>query len=316
MHESWGLTGPQFLAGYGVALAVALISGLIVRARMRAAAQNKSTEPLSADELAYLAGGPRRVAEAALARLVESGALRTSRAGTVSVTGVPATGPVDQAVLADASRHLRRTVSLLLASVVNHPALSRDLASALVRRDLLVAADTVRARLRLAVTPLLVLLGVGVLRWINGVAVGAPVGWLTVLLLVTAVLAVLLRSRPAVPRTERGQRLLEAARDRLTGSVSPWHGVPPGQVPPAAGDLVAVHGLGAYPDPTVRRVLAPARPRRRFGSSTTVASSCSGGIVASGSCSSGSDSSSSSSSCGSGSSGCGSGCGGGCGGGG
>src|SRR3979490_2710896 len=101
MHEPWGIPGPQFLRLYLVALIIALVWTRLARLRMRRTPGGQPPRPLTVDEFAYLAAGPRRVVEASVARLLESGALRVSRAGMLQATGTTAGSAVDQAVLAD-----------------------------------------------------------------------------------------------------------------------------------------------------------------------------------------------------------------------
>ena len=290
MGHPWGIAGPDFLRWYWIALAACLVFALVVRTRMRTARQGEPGRPLDLDELAHLAGGPRRVVEVSVARLIEAGALRPSRRGTVQATGMPVANPVDQAVLADAGRHGHRTVTLLVNTVSRSPAVL-GVADRLVAIGMLIDPAASRARRRLAAAPLLVLLAIGVARWLNGIAIVAPVGFLTVQILVTAVIAVFLLKSPAVQRTSRGDEALE--RTRTGGNPALWGG--------AAG-LVALGGLVAFPDVAVRAALLPP-PAVSSANSWT-------------SDSSGSSCSSSSSSCSSGSS-CGSSCGGGggCGGG-
>jgi uncharacterized protein (TIGR04222 family) len=288
MGHPWGIAGPDFLRWYWIALAACLVFALVVRTRMRTARQGEPGRPLDLDEVAHLAGGPRRVVEVSVARLVEAGALRPSRRGTVQATGMPAVNPVDQAVLADAGRHRHRTVTLLVNTVSRSPAVL-GVAHRLVSVGMLVDPAASRARRRLAAAPLLVLLAVGVARWLNGVTIAAPVGWLTLQLILTAVIAVVLLKAPGVQRTARGDEALD--QTRTGGHAALWGG--------AAG-LVALGGLVAFPDATVRAALLPP-PSVSTSDSWTSGSSCSA---------------SSSSSCSSGSS-CGSSCGGGggCGGG-
>ncbi|NUT12089.1 MAG: TIGR04222 domain-containing membrane protein [Nonomuraea sp.] len=90
-----------------LALALAAAAGATIFAvkreqdAIRGAASGSPRHDLSPYELAYLAGGPRRAAGAAVGLLASSGAVRVSRDGRVHrVDGVRATGdPVEDAVL-------------------------------------------------------------------------------------------------------------------------------------------------------------------------------------------------------------------------
>lgn len=310
MHP-WGLSGPEFLWLYSAGL----VAGIAVAIWRRMAVRRpRLTEPpgrLAPEELGFLAGGPRRAVDVAVARLLRAGAVRVDRRGTLSdVTEGRRTGhPLDDAVLATLTSP--RTVRALGARAQGDPALTA-IGDALVRRGLLVApARAVRAR-RLGPVVLYVLFAVGVVRWINGVANDLPVGYLTALLAATLVVIVLLTIRSIAPpkaRTVHGDRVVTGLMRE--GSNDPL-------------EKVAVRGLSAYPDTVVAEALAvgavAAGAAWSYSSAASFNStyyagagySC-GGSSSSSSCGSSSSScSSSSSSCSSGSS-CGG--GGGCGGG-
>ncbi|MEV4368408.1 TIGR04222 domain-containing membrane protein [Nonomuraea sp. NPDC049637] len=100
-----------FLLILAVALAVAAgVTVLAVRrehAAIRAAAVELRPHGLGLYELAFLAGGSRRVADAAVGLLAASGAVRVSRDGRVhQVAGARRTGePVEDAVLDEVERN-------------------------------------------------------------------------------------------------------------------------------------------------------------------------------------------------------------------
>ncbi|WP_186763237.1 TIGR04222 domain-containing membrane protein [Lentzea tibetensis] len=295
MERPWGLSGPEFLELYWIALAALVVFAIIVRVRARSG-NSQPVRTLDLDELAYLAGGPRRVVEASLARLLAAEALRTSRRGAVQVTGVPVVNPVDQAVVEDAQRYTNRTIYLLVPKVAEHHAVT-SIGTRLVEAGLVIDRDEVRSRLRRGALPLWVLLAVGIARWFNGITIDAPVGWLTLQLVVTGLLIFIVTRRGKLMRTSKGDRVLQEARaSGTTGGVTSPASV---EYAGAAG-LVALGGLAAYPDLTVRSSLlaAPAG-----GTTGYVGGSCG---ASTSSCSSGGGSSSC---CGGG--GCGGGCGGG-----
>ncbi|GAB1511183.1 TIGR04222 domain-containing membrane protein [Actinophytocola sp. KF-1] len=242
MHP-WGLSGPEFLWLYGAGL----VAGIVVAIWRRVAVRRpRLTDPggwLAPEELGFLAGGPRRAVDVAVARLVRAGAVRVDRRGTLTdVSEGRRTGrPLDDAVLATLTSP--RTIRAVGARTSADPALTR-IGDELVRRGLLVApARAVQAR-RLGPVLLYVLLAVGVVRWLNGVANDLPVGYLTVLLVATLVAVVLLSIRaiaPAKARTVHGDRVVTGlVRD---GSNDPL-------------EKVAVRGLSAYPDKEVAEALA------------------------------------------------------------
>jgi uncharacterized protein (TIGR04222 family) len=269
-----------------------VLVAIIVRVRVRAGHSNQPVRSLDVDELAYLAGGPRRVVETSIARLLTAGELRTSRRGTVSATtNTQSVNAVDRAVMADSQRYTNRTIGLMI------PAVARDgVVTSIGRRledmGLVVHADVAKTALRKGSIALWVLLAIGVARWVNGIAIDAPIGWLTLQLAITGVLIWLVTRRGKLVRTAKGNRVLDAARTAGGGATGSDTGVYAG----AAG-LVALGGLAVYPDLAVRSSLLASSAGTSATGSTTY-SSCS---ASSSSCSSG---------------GGGGGCGGGCGGGG
>lgn len=171
--------------------------------------------------MAYLAGGPQRVVDAAIASLVQQGALRVNAvtreliSERESLQGQPKIERQVRGLLrgshriTDAARfrrRLQRELHLSLASL-------RD---RLLHAGLL-ARPTLQAK---AVTPLTicfaVLLGVGAIRLITGVAAGRPVGFLVVSMIVTGIAAWwLLRGMGLERATVQGKRLLKEGKSRL-----------------------------------------------------------------------------------------------------
>ncbi|MDQ3578704.1 MAG: TIGR04222 domain-containing membrane protein, partial [Actinomycetota bacterium] len=125
MNEPWGITGPDFLRIYLVGFAFALLSALALRIMARTGSAGGRTtgdaighDQLDMDELAYLAGGARRVVETSVARLLDQGKVRANRTGMIRVVeGANAMHAVDAAVLADAKRYGNRTLGLLIDRV-------------------------------------------------------------------------------------------------------------------------------------------------------------------------------------------------------
>ncbi|MDX3662397.1 TIGR04222 domain-containing membrane protein [Streptomyces sp. ID05-26A] len=291
--EPWGLSGPEFLQLYWVALALAVLVAIVVRVRVRAGHGTQPVRSLDMDELAYLAGGPRRVVETSIARLLTAGELRTSRRGTVQATSTTQSlNKVDRAVITDCQRYTNRTVNLMIPAVAGDSVVT-SIGQRLEDMGLLVNRAVVKSALRKGSIALWVLLAIGVARWVNGIALDFPVGWLTVQLVLTGLLILLLTRGGKHVRSGKGNSVLSTARTtstRASGSVDEV-------VYAGAAGAVLFGGLLVYPDLAVRSSLL---------ASGSSGASSSGSY---GSCSS------SSSSCSSGSS-CGGGGGGGCGGGG
>ncbi|QUF06812.1 TIGR04222 domain-containing membrane protein [Actinosynnema pretiosum subsp. pretiosum] len=306
MMRPWGLSGPEFLELYWIALGVALALAVLTRWWLRGTRGADPAAALTLPELAYLVGGPLRAAEVATAALLDAGALRPGRNRTVSrVKGARPGNPVEAAVLADAARYERRTLPLLLTSVADGPAV-REVERRLVLAGLLISPERARKWLRIGVLPMLLVALVGVVRWVNGVRIDAPVGWLTLQLLLTAVLVFVLGTRFLPRRTARGVALVADARTR--GLVGGWGAF--GPTSPAV-EAVLFHGFSAHPDAEVRNAVRPTARSRSWASSGggTAGVAYYGGFDGGGSGSSGGGD-------GGGGGGCGGGGGGGCGGGG
>ncbi|MGW6933721.1 TIGR04222 domain-containing membrane protein [Lentzea sp. NPDC054927] len=296
MQRPWGLSGPEFLQLYWIGLALAVLVAIVVRVRVRAGHSNQPVRSLDMDELAYLAGGPRRVVETAIARLLTAGELRTSRRGTVQATSTTQSlNSVDRAVITDAQRYTNRTVNLMI------PALTGDGAvTAIGRRledmGLVVNPDVAKSALRKGSVLLWVLLAIGVVRWVNGIAIGANIGWLTLQLVITGALIFVLTRRGKHVRTSKGNSVLDAARTTNTRSAATSDEA----LYAGAAGLVLFGGLAVYPDLAVRSSLLASSGSGSYGGSSTGYTGDGGSVS---SCSSGS-------SCGGGG-GCGGGCGGG-----
>jgi uncharacterized protein (TIGR04222 family) len=266
VEQPWGLSGPEFLNIYWIALGISVLFAIGVRIRMRASRGDAPAGSVDVDELAYLAGGPRRVVEASVARLIEAEALRSTRRGTVGLIGKPrATNAVDRAVLEDAGRYSNRTLTLLMASVAQTSAV-KAIAIRLGETGMLIEPSTAKRQLRVGVLPMVALGVIGIARWVNGIAIGAPVGWLTLQLVITAVLVVLMTRSGSVKRTAAGDRALEGARSSGRSQAVAVGGV--------AG-LVALGGLSAHPDLVLRTSLMYSAAGTGGGGYTSSVSSCS-----------------------------------------
>ena len=301
MQRPWGLSGPEFLQLYWIGLALAVLVAIVVRVRVRAGHSTQPVRSLDMDELAYLAGGPRRVVETAIARLLTAGELRTSRRGTVQVTSTTKSlNQVDRAVITDCQRYTNRTVNLMIPAVAADGVVTA-IGQRLQDMGLVVDPAVAKSALRKGSIALWVLLVIGFARWINGLAIGASIGWLTLQLVLAGVLIVLLTRRGKHVRTGKGNRVLAEARTTSSSNIRAQGSLEDTMYAGAAG-AVLFGGLVVYPDLAVRTSLLASSGSGSY--TGTGYSSCS---TSSSSCSSGS------SSCGGG--GGGGGCGGGCGGG-
>ena len=201
MERPWGLSGPEFLELYWIALAVSVAFAILVRVRLRGTRGGAPAGALGLLDIAFLTGGPRRVVETSVAGLIDSGALVPARNGAVRLAGsAVADHPVDQAVLADATRYRYRTLTLLITSVSEQDA-PRAVGRRLGELGYLVAPDRAKRWRRIGVAPMALLFVVGVVRWINGQMISAPVWFLTLQLVLTGILIWGLLQAAPVTRT-------------------------------------------------------------------------------------------------------------------
>lgn len=273
MHDTWGLTGPQFI---GIYLLLFFIT-LAVAIRLRLSARKLGgahpvTPDLTADEAAYLSGGARRLVDVSLARLVASGALRVSRGHRPQATGKAAESTMDGQVLtavqdrkpaegADtATKRLRASAELAMIT------------DRLRHNGLLVTPDrerTARWRAMIAFAPILLL---GALRLSDGVSNGKPVTYLIILLALTGFALLMIAVVPGPRATTLGQRALRKAQSGLPDRRT----IAAADADPlmAAGVLylVALHGMSGHPDSAIASGLATGS-----GGSASGGGGCSGG---------------------------------------
>src|SRR5438105_4542054 len=115
MSDPWGISGPAFLWIYGgLMVGVWLVVRPLLTWAARRSASHGGQYPGSTPtvyQLAYLAGGPHRAIDTAIAALVERGGLRVSSARTVTATGAMPADPLERAVGDAANRPQGRTTS-------------------------------------------------------------------------------------------------------------------------------------------------------------------------------------------------------------
>ncbi|MBP2330853.1 uncharacterized protein (TIGR04222 family) [Kibdelosporangium banguiense] len=296
MNHPWGISGPAFIWLYIGAFGLALVALLVMRRVRRSGSIGRTgSEPLTVEETAYLSGGWPRMVESAIAGLVSRNVIRVQRTGyiyKVSGTDHRPESELEELVVGAVDGRAGQTVGQIQRKLAGDPMFDRVLSS-LEERGLAYRGG--RAWAWLSTAPLLVLFAVGAVRWVNGVNLGFPVVYLGLLLILTLVV-IIFAVQPVKPGITKAGRKVLAERGSSAGTAA----------------LVAVGGLGAYPDRDTARVL---RKRHRdrgsdsggatvaFWGASSFPDSASGGV---------------SSGCGgsSGGGGCGGGGGGGCGGGG
>ncbi|MEB3371589.1 TIGR04222 domain-containing membrane protein [Saccharopolyspora mangrovi] len=256
MEQPWGLSGPEFLVLYGGAVvvwcAVVAVVGSAVKAQR---SPGTVTHVPDLYERAFLNGGGDRVVDTALAGLIDDGRVRVTRAQELHRADIGGEDDVQREVW----------------SLIGRPGKLGPLRKAFRRSDV---CDSLRRRLvdeGLLVTPrphaLLralvrgfpVLALIAVVRGVNGLVLGYPVGYLVLELAATLIAWAAAAVGCGHPlRTRAGDAMRKRTAPPLpdTGEYSGNrpHSDLGAVVVASAVELVAQRGLGAHPDPTVARL--------------------------------------------------------------
>ncbi len=252
MGETWGISGPAFLAGY---LLLAAVTWVVTTRRRRALADGPDhPAPRSPYDLAFLNGGPDLAVTSALTAMHLTGTVAPRR-GEVQAVGRLGSG-------ADA---LERAIHLAAAAPVPRRRLpaARPVRTALdAMQERLVAgglllAEPRRRAVRAVGWWTAAVAGSGLVRLLADVADGRPVGLLAFALAGVAAVA-LVQLLHAPRRSRAGDRLLVRLR-RENAALAPdmrpdWVAYGPG--PAATG--VGLFGAGALwaSDPALAEELA------------------------------------------------------------
>lgn len=199
------LSGGPFLLVYAVLFVLALI--LSIRLSQALRPQGRQPSRLGDEDMAVVAGGLPRHCELLAAQLLASGHL--------AVDGKQRLALASDAPATPAVRALRDTASPLDWATVERAlgALGRAAHSRMVDHGLLLA-DGEGWRIRIAqALPFVLLAGFGLIKLGIGEARGRPVGFLTLALIVTVVVA-MIRFAGLDMRTRAGQAVLAQARER------------------------------------------------------------------------------------------------------
>lgn len=199
------LTGGPFLMLYCAVLAAALVAALAIPRWLRPdGCPNFTSDP---DEIAYLAGGATRFAEALVTRLIAAGGLTTEGTTTIRVAaGHSGRTSAERSVLALPPQ----TKWAQVTSAIKLDASALD--DRLVAKGLLQPRGGYDQR-AWQTLPLMLAFAFGFVKYEVGVARDKPVEILTVLLVVTAVVA-LIRFLVRDRRTRAGEALLREERTR------------------------------------------------------------------------------------------------------
>ncbi|MEV6628773.1 TIGR04222 domain-containing membrane protein, partial [Amycolatopsis sp. NPDC051114] len=213
MADPWGISGPDFVVLYiallGAVLLIRVIVAGVAASRALRADHEQPGPPPTVYELAFLAGGPDRAVDTAIAALVERGQLRVNSYRQISKAGTRPVDPLERAV-ADVAK--LKTTSTIRAKVRGSAAM-RALEESLDQRGLLASAAAKRRSRTFGLVLQLAVLVLGVVRLVNGISLGRPVGVLVFLVLIAAVLTIV----AAVRRSKTGPRQPSGAGRRLLG---------------------------------------------------------------------------------------------------
>lgn len=203
------MTGGPFLILYGGLLMASVIAGFIIPRWLRP--EGRRGAVTDADDLAYLAGGPARMAESMVTGLISEGSLvierkkfrihapaRHLRSGEAAIMRLSSPAPW-AAITGAAHSHARITERRL------------------IERGLLIDQATAMQLRLLQSAHYAPLFAFGVAKWQIGILRDRPVGHLTLLLLITAIF-MLIRFATVDRRTRAGMAALAQARaglDRL-----------------------------------------------------------------------------------------------------
>ncbi|MFJ8794547.1 TIGR04222 domain-containing membrane protein [Streptomyces sp. NPDC102462] len=256
---------------YAAGFAVAVLLGVAVRqaARPFYPATDTSVIP-DVYTIAWVVGGAHQVVSTALYALIRAGHLRTARDGTLTFCGSVPDEPVQRAVLEAARTREATNTTLVQEAARRLPEIRR--AGDAARKLGLLPSRKRRLAGRLSGLPMLVLVGVGIARMVNGVHLGRPVRVLVAFLLVSLVVAAVFVCTPPRITPAGWYAVLNAGR-----SSYPVLWGPAGDGPKVSAPVVAVATAGwiTIPDPTLRSSLF---------SSGSSSSSSSGGGCGGGSC--------------------------------
>ncbi len=296
---TWGITGPQFLWGYG-ALCLGAALGVWQQWRSALGAKEHGNDPLpdlGPYKLAMLSGGPWLAITAAATKLHRDGLLKASSAdGTLEVSGrlEPGADRLERAVFDAVKCEPGITAATMRAELEDSESvrwIRYDLVNAGLMLD---ESRSARLRRLWLVGGALALLGIG--RIVAGALNHAAVGYLVVMVLVVVYATFRLGVKQPLA-TRRGSEIVKRRRQEHADL----------RRHPVAGESVmaaALFGGGALwlADPAIASSLGVAREQDR---------SWTGGGGGSHGCAGGGCSSGASSCGGGGGGGCGGGCGGG-----
>lgn len=243
-NVTWGITGPAFLAGYGLLVLAALVGIIVVRWRLSGGPPGTGRPELGGQphDIAYLNGGPELAVLSTLSSMRVAGTIVAQGRGLVhAAQAVGTTGSeLERAI------HLAAIVPIPQRELVTHRIVRTALDAARQRLEGagLLLSEARRRRIKRAGLWMVPVAGLGLVRLLAGAANGAPVGYLILELIGVGILAaILLSTAPA--RSRRGTAelsRLRTAHNELDPRLRPdWTAYGPA----VAGLGVGIFGAGA-----------------------------------------------------------------------
>jgi uncharacterized protein (TIGR04222 family) len=200
------LTGGPFLQLYGILFALTFGAGLIIPRWLRP--EGSEPRSVSVDELAFLAGGRPRFADALVSRLLARRALAMTGRDKFTPDGREAgETEAERSILALAAGTPWRDIDRTLGAHAG------PIEARLISSGLLMDRGTVLQMRFWQTLPYLLLIGFGAIKLDIGIGRDKPVGFLTVFLVATAIFA-LVRFLAVDRRTRGGREALAEARSR------------------------------------------------------------------------------------------------------
>jgi uncharacterized protein (TIGR04222 family) len=219
--DTWGISGPRFVALYAVLAGIAFIAALFWRFALRAGrGESLTARPPGPAEVAYLHQGPRLAMYSSLAALRAAGSIGARDDGALTTSGPLPAGATD---LDRATYHAisQGTPAIGLPGNALVARALDDVRDTLVRNGWLYSPAH-RRRMRWGGIALLAVAGLGLARAFAGLVGGKPVGYIALLAVATAVAAIgLLRVPRTTPQGGRFVAQLRGANAHLSPAQSP-----------------------------------------------------------------------------------------------
>ena len=276
MDQPWGISGPAFTGLYIGAYAVALVIVFVLQAAVARTGSRAAGTDVRLDvyQAAYVAGGPARVVDTAIAGLALRRQILVGRGGRLTATGgATPFGPFETAVCEQLTPTASR--GAVVSRLRRHPVI--ESVGDQVRSHGLMFSGARTLPWRLVLLLPVAVWVVGLVRAVNGANLGRPIGNLTFLLVLTGIVTVIL----LLARWSTRNRASAAGRLALHRLREEHHAEPKAVVSAQVAG-VALLGFTALADPDLRSALVASSGSSSGGDGG--GSSCGGGGCGGGGC--------------------------------